>query len=246
MKRVAWVTHRPWDPENGGAEAADRDMVIRKPSEVEVTVMWPGGVAEDIVDFDAVVVTGWYAFTSLELNTIAQAKPYLWVHDVQMSGHWLYEDARKVICLTPAHAEYEKSKIPSLSSPLVNPGFLDPEEVFIHQRKGQRKLDALWAHRPVPGKGLDLASQWAQDHGQNLTVMVGRPRHEVLEAMWLHNNFVLLPHEFDPGPRAILEAQLAECNLVINEEVGWFDMSTTELANLVSQADKIFWDWVLN
>jgi len=241
--KIAWVSHRDYQG-LGGAESSDRAMISRRPESVEVTWISPGGVGEGFADFDEVVLSGLWGFSPHEFGVIARAHPVFWVHDTQFSGNWIYHEARQLICLTEGHAEYEIEKNPLLKREqiLINPGWFDVTEC---KSQGNDVPRALWAHRPEAHKGLDLAAEWAEENGIPLDVMVNRPRSEVLDAMGRYEHFVLLSHIFDPGPRAVMEAQLSGCHVVVNEEVGCFD-DADDLRVTVDTADKFFWETVLN
>jgi hypothetical protein len=239
---LAWVSHRDYEGV-GGAESADREMIARRPDGVEVTWVGPGGADETLHDFDVVVLTGMYSFTPRELATISKCKPFFWVHDTQFSGNWMYLDAKTVICLTLGHIDYEMEKNPLLprNRVVMNPGGMDVSEPYSKDKLPR----ALWAHRPEYHKGLDLAAEWVEEHGVELDVLVGRPRTEVLEAMSTHQFFILLSHIYDPGPRSVMEAQLSGCNLVTNDMVGIIE-DIDLLKDLLSSADKKFWELVLS
>ena len=243
--KVAWVTHRQWQPIAGGAEAADAQMVERRPAEVdEVLLVGPGGVDSDLSEYDRVIVTGMYGFSDRELNILADLKPVVWMHDAQFSGHWLLESARLVVLLTPGHQEFECEKNPLLRRDriVLNPGWFNTS--IIQPCKFKEEL-ALWAHRPEPHKGLDRAVEWSSEKGVRLEVMVGRPQGDVYMAMCRCRYFVLLSHIFDPGPRSVMEAQLSGCELII-DNVGYWDEGPEVLATRIATADQHFWEHVLS
>jgi hypothetical protein len=243
--RIAWVTHREWDAKAGGAEASDVDMVQRRPSDVEeILLVRPGGVGEDLRKYDRVIVTGWFGFNERELNLLADFQPIVWVHDAFFAGHWLLETARTIILLTPQHQEFELEKSPLLRKDriVLNPGYMDVSGLGTVPNKQSL---ALWAHRPEWHKGLDRAVDWANKRGVRLEVMVGRPRWEVIKAMQMCRYFVLLSHEFDPGPRSLIEAKICGAELVV-DKAGYWDEDGAKLAERVSTADKAFWEVVMS
>lgn len=245
--RVAWVSDRDILDGQGGAEAADRDMLDARPDDVTIELVGPGGITVDgyLDDFDAIVVTGFYYFASHELNELARHDYSLWAHDVQMSGHWLYEKAQVVTCLTTDHRDYEINKNPLLKSQNVdlNPGTLaNMDECY----PVDKEEFAFWAHRNVQHKGEDLAHLWAQSHKVNLEVWYDRPRIEVIARMRQARYFILLSHIFDPGPRSVMEAQLCECALVVNSQVGYWALPPEELRILLKMSPINFWERALN
>lgn len=239
--RVAWVTHRDIQSRAGGAEAADMDMLALRPEGIDVTLVKPGGIRADLKEYDRIVATGFVDYTARELNELSRLQPILWVHDAQFSGHWVYEEATKIIVLTPQHLEYELEKNPRLKRDqfIINPGWMNTSGMM---PMGTKEHKALWAHRAEPHKGLDNAESWAKEHDVPLEVMVGRPHEEVIYEMARSEYFVLLSHIMDPGPRSVMEAQLCGCKIIANDKVGWFDEDLQDLNTRLSHADKAFWE----
>lgn len=100
---------------------------------------------------------------------------------------------------------------------VVCPGWWDTSVVPAPQK---REFDVLWAHRDHPLKGEAQVAEWCAREGRELTVLKNRPRDEVLEAMSKARTFVHLPQVFDPCPTAVIEAEIAGCEIVTNELVG--------------------------
>jgi glycosyltransferase involved in cell wall biosynthesis len=243
--KIAWVTHRDLQSDVGGAEAADREMLERRPEGVEVMVVGPGGIGPDLKDqVDKVIATGFYGFGSRELNELGRLSPVLWIHDTMFSGHWIMLEAPRLILLTPQHMEYELQKNPMLDRKRIslNPGHMDTEGY----EPGQKEHYALWAHRPTPGKGLDLAAVWSEENDVPLVIAVNRPREDVRQLMSTAEFFVLLSHDMDPGPRAVMEAQLSGCGIIVNELVGMYDEPPAALRKRLDTAAQDFWEVALN
>lgn len=234
--RIAWVTHRPFD-DFGGAERADRMMLERRPEGIEVTIIRPGGVAEDLEEFDRIIVAGMYAFSPLELRILSKLKPIVWAHDMQFSGHWLYDEASIFIALNPLHLGWEKENNRFTRTRLeICPGWMDTQPYYATTKYSR---SALWAHRNIEHKGLADAVMWAADKGLELEIMMNQPHQKVIEAMRMSQYFVLLSHIPDPGPFAIMEAQLCGCELVTRNVGFWPDAD--ELRDVLDGADKHFW-----
>ena len=244
MIRVAWLTNKDVKGGQGGAEASDRDMLRHRPEGVEVTLVRTGGVLDGRLDnFDYIVAAGLWGFTSRELNALKAMGFTYWVHDTQLAGHWIYEDATNLIFLTPGHGEFELSKNPLIQKPKIfyNPGWMDTSKCF----SAAKQEYALWASRPDPNKGLDLATKWAADKGIELKVLTSVTRDQVLGAMAEAKYFVLMPHLYDAGPRSIMEAQLCGCEIVVNENVGMWDEPWNDLQARITRAPEEFWNVVL-
>lgn len=237
--RIAWVTHRSFD-DTGGAERADRMMLDRRPDDVKVTLIGPGGVADDLEDYDRVVVAGMYGFSSSELRILSRMSPVVWAHDMQFTGHWLYDEASIFIALNATHLKWEKEKArfkrPQIE---INPGWMDTNLCYALTKSPG---SALWAHRNISHKGLGRAIEWADATGADLEIMMNQPHQKVLEAMRVAEQFVLLSEIRDPGPFAVMEAHLCECKLVLDNVGVWEDRD--ELRETLNNADKHFWGLV--
>lgn len=245
MRRVAWLTNKDVKGGTGGAESADRDMLRKRPEGVEVTLVHTGGVIGQLDNFDFVIAAGLYGFSSRELNHLAENVSYsYWVHDTQLTGHWIYEDAKHLIFLTPGHRDFELKNNPRIQRPEIhlNPGYMDTSLCMTRAKEPY----ALWAHPAYPHKGLDLATEWAEDKGIELRVLTGVSRRSVIESMQTAQYFVLLSHIFDAGPRSIIEAQLCGCEIVINENVGIWDEPWGDLEARITRAPDEFWNLVLS
>ena len=234
MTRIAWVSGRDYRF-NGGAERADLAMIRLAPGEVDILA--PGSV-NDLGRYDKVVVSTLRNLNRVELVGVARERAAYWVHDMEFTGHWLYNTADPFIALTPQHLRREK--VTSYRT-LVNPGHFDTTGMEPSTEKGDW---ALWAHRPVREKGLDRAQSWAAARGVDLIVKSGAPHEEVIWAMKSARYFVVLSREFDPGPGSVIEAQLCGCDLVV-DNVGYFDEPRDVLKERIDRAAEEFWHEVL-
>jgi hypothetical protein len=220
-------------------------MLAARPPGIEVTQLKPGGVDEEITNFDRVVLTGLYGYSSRELNLVARTRPIFKVHDEQFSKHWIYDEAFIIIANNHMHKAHMMTEMPKLQSHqiIVNPGTmsdldsLHPSELMA----GYYRDDVvLWAHRPAPSKGLDVALEWCIENGRELEVMVGRPHEAVVRRMGEVTDFALFSLIFDSGPRAIMEAQLMGCNILVNDFVGYFP-DVNEVREQLSTGAERFW-----
>lgn len=244
--KVAWITHRNLEGLEGGAELADMNMIAQKPDGVEVHVFHTRRVSEiNFEEYHEIVVTGFLELSQQDEISLYKRRPVVWVHDMATTSMGLYEYANPLIVTTPTHLSWEIQSNPRLRHKediLINPGYFDtspytpkPKEPF-----------ALWAHRDVPHKGLDLAVIWAKAKGVRLEVSMGQPREDVAKRMQVAQYFVLISHIQDPGPLAVIEAQLCGCQIVYNRKVGgFFDESPDELRARIDRAGTEFWESVL-
>lgn len=236
--KIAWLAPERDFQNPGGAEQADADMLSVRPEGVEVDMMlaWP---ETDLSEYDRVVVSSLRGLTAQQVGQLAFLSPVIWAHDMEFAGHWLYAKANPLITLTPTHREFEMSANSRLKNVKVNPGYMDLSQIPL---PSVTRANALWAHRLVDHKGLDRAQQWSAEKHIPLDVMVGQPRHNVLAAMGSHQYFVLLSKIFDPGPRAVMEAQLMGCELVL-DNVGYFE-DPLQLREEIATAGEAFWEVV--
>ena len=236
---VAWMTHARLFTGSpaGGAEMADEDMIRDAPVKVGVV-----GPDDPIDSYDRVVVAGAQHIPVERIPQLTDA--VVWAHGSQAAfGHMLplYEQARAFIALTPRHLAWEQAWIHRRDGWHLNPGTLSTAGLDPARTKD---IPALWAHRDVPHKGLQAAEEWAARHGVPLTVATGRPRSEVLDLMSRAERFVLLSSIPDGGPRAVIEAQLAGCELVVNDNVGYWDEPADDLRRRIDRAADDFWELV--
>lgn len=242
--RVAWISSRNYHLMEGGAELADMKMLDEVPNFVELTMVDPITINDiDLGEFDATVLACLRYFTAEQLGRIAITRPVIWSHDMEYAGHWIYPIGKAFVALTPRHMEVELKEQPLIQRPYVNPGYFDTSEIHYDCKK--RKA-AVWAARLHAHKGLDNAQAWSEKEGVPLRVFTDRPRTVVLREMCEAEYFVLLPKLFDPGPWSVIEAQLAGCRLVVNENVGYYDLPREEVKQLIDNAAKEFWDVVLS
>jgi glycosyltransferase involved in cell wall biosynthesis len=236
---IAWVSARDYERMEGGAEQADKNMMGYCPSDLKIFT--PGFDPHELLTYDKVIVSTLRGLTAQELGVLALMRPAVWVHDMEHSGHWLYNKARPFIALTPTHLEREK-RVADLQQYVVNPGIFDTAGL----EPGEKKADmALFAHRNIWHKGLDRAQVWAKENNKSLYVLQDVYRSEIIDAMKLSKYFVLLSHIFDPGPWSVMEAQLCGCELVI-DNVGHFTEPPDELRARINNAAQVFWEDVLS
>jgi len=238
--KVAWVTHTSlFTGYIGGAEMADEAMIRRAPVGVNVTVMHPQNLPDDLESYDRVVISGMVGLDIESIERLIAMSPVSWLHHQQEPMallRWLYEGSSYVVTLTPQHEEIERRWLPNARF-AMNPGWFDTTECV----NLGKSMDALWSHRDVWHKGLELAKDWAQKNDADLTILTDAPRMQVLNMMAIHRRFVLLSEIFDAGPRSVMEAQLSGCELVVNENVGWFDEPVPQLRKRIEAADTEFW-----
>jgi hypothetical protein len=115
-------------------------------------------------------------------------------------------------------------------------------KLMVGERKG-----AIWLgmHPNHPGKGVDLALEWASGNGGldiygNQAPNGGVRYEDVPRLLARYKTFVHLPRALEPFGRAVVEAWAAGCELVLNRKVGaryWIEENQRGLQT----ASRDFW-----
>lgn len=250
--RVAWVSHQwPEEPRNrgrgllsgrwaGGAEMTTEEMICARPDGVEMLLLSSRGDLDLMSTADVVVVAATEELPDRSLRLLEEMRPVLWLRSTQQERcRTLVERARLVVWASHEMArsfgwrdDYEVCSAP-----------MDVTEI----PRGVPKEDfALWAARDVWHKGRKNAQAWAADAGVPLVELDDVPRETVLEHMGRARWFVHLPVGFvDPCPRTVIEAEIAGCELVVNDLVGRVPVRGADaVAEYVSGQAERFWGWV--
>lgn len=195
---------------------------------------------EHLGDFDRIVVTGTEGFSAVEMRYLSYFEPVIYSHSIQSKGEdrrHLFESASHFIALNPMHLERERQwvNLPTSKCYCIPPT-VNPDDFHV----GEKKDYVLWAHRNAYHKGLSKAMAWAKQRNLPIRVMYDVSKEEVAAAMAEARWFILLSTIFDAGPRAVIEAQLSGCELIL-DNVGYWDVSSEELRGLVNNAPINFW-----
>jgi hypothetical protein len=256
MTAVAWVSHQwaeagPRDRGSGllssgrfagGAEMGAEEMMLARPDGVDLWLLSPGSDLGIAARADHVVVAATELLSSGELELLARLRPVVWLRSPQgehVGG--LLHAARRVVWASEqqaAHYPWGPDRYEVCSCPL---------DVSLIPRGVPKEDFALWAARDVWHKGRDNARAWAASAGVPLVELDDAPREVVLEHMGRARWFVHLPVGFvDPCPRTVVEAEIAGCELIVNELVGRVSASGPDaVASHVAGNAGRFWSWVL-
>lgn len=241
--RIAWVTSKQVGHHViGGAEMADADMISQAPEGWEVEVCRLRDL-DQVMAADKVVITNVRDEVLESVAVVAQKPHVVWTHDIESFDirTKILADSGTLVALSQKHLDFLSPHTTPRRSTL-NPGWMDTSLV---PEGGARDQEiALWAHRDIKHKGEKAAWTWAREKGIPLRVVKNRPREEALAAMREATYFLLLSDILDPAPRAVMEAQLSGCELVVNDQVGYYDESPDELRARLDGAGKHFWDLV--
>jgi len=254
--RVAWVSHQFAGADDtpkrpgllpgrfaGGAEMSTEEMIAQAPDGVEVVRFRLPSDLPDLSGFDRVVVGATEHLRQQVAEDLIPLRPVYWVRSVQQP--WLERYFEKAALLIwPSH-ECARWHEWSHTRYEVCPAPLDVTEI----PRGVEKEDfALWAGRDVWHKGRDAARRFAQERGWTFKEMTDSDRSSVLHEMGRARRFVHMPQGLvDPCPRAVIEAEIAGCEIVTNELCGRVPVRGADaVAEYVAGSAGRFWEWTLN
>ena len=258
--RVAWVTHQQPSTEGayngdnllpgkfaGGAERSNYNRIKGAPKGVEVTYIHPDHYRSSF-DFDFRIIGATDLLSHEAKLEIAQTKYALALTHPQgpsEGNRALFESARVVIGLTPAHLQASVHNYETKHSGWV----MTPVELD-KIRIGNKQDFALHAARKDWWKGEDNARAWASAANIPLTVMQRETHETVLETMSRARYFVHLPKILDAEPSAVIEAVLSGCEIISNDNVGLRSVPNWDnpdaLRRLQETAADDFWQMALN
>lgn len=222
----------------GGGEMADAGMIAHAPAGVTVTRI-AASQWEQAFGFDRIVVAATDQLPDDAMRTLAECKPFVWVHHQQQPSAaraHLFRSADPFVCMSDAHAVLEAAW--SGARPVWNHGWIDPDDVA----PGRKRREALWAARNHPQKGRINARIWAQRNDVPLVELTDVSRETVLAHMAQAQWFVFLPKGFDSCPRTLIEAELAGCEIVTNDLAGRRDPG--DIREVLAAQPGKFWGWL--
>lgn len=254
--RVAWLSHQfaaaadaPKRPGllpgrfAGGAEMSTEEMIAQAPDGVEVVRFRLPSDLPDLSEFDRVVVGATEHLRQEVAERLLPLRPVYWVRSVQQP--WLgrfFEKSALLVWPSDVCARWHDwCKSPYQVCPA-------PMDVSAIPRDVPKEDFALWAARDIWHKGRDAAREAAAQRGWPLKEITDSDRSVVLQAMGRARWFVHLPQGMvDPCPRAVIEAEIAGCEIVTNDLCGRVPVRGADaVAEYVSGAGERFWEWTLN
>jgi hypothetical protein len=227
----------------GGAEMSTEEMWQQAPEGVQVVPRNPRVWVDDLDEFDRIVVGSPESMSDVQMRAAGERSPVLWLRSPHTERiRPLLESARLLVW--PSHecaAWHSWWRGPYEVCPA-------PLDVTLIPRGVPKENFALWAGRSVGHKGVHNAVSWAEQNGVELRTLTNVPRNTVLEAMGRARWFVHLPiGPVDPCPRTVIEAEIAGCEIVVNDLVGRVPVRGADaVAEFVAGSAERFWSWTLN
>lgn len=227
----------------GGAEMSDYDYKQCAPDGWEIHEVEPATWI-DPMHFDSIVVTGTETFSDKQLVELSAYEPFVFVHHLQTPRaglKTLIDNARMFVTHTPAHMMRELA----WTNPKRTGQVLSYFDTSIIKPALDKEHLALWAARNHPLKGEMAAFSWALKMEIPFIAMSDKPRADVLQAMSYAEYFVHLPLAFESECRAVMEAVLAGCKIITNQNVGITSVADWQepevLRNMIDKAGETFW-----
>jgi glycosyltransferase involved in cell wall biosynthesis len=238
--KVGWLVDNPGYI--GGAELSQAEFRAAAPEGVEVVDCPPGGVVPGL---DAYVVHNHTHYRPDDLDKLT-GRVVRYHHDLRPQH---VTDAIHLFCspLQRAHTGIDGECIP----PAIDYEAFKPDS----WPDGDPRGGKVWLGRFYPGKGIELACEYATGNGgidfygegplvptstEYVRVKAPVSHSEVPDVLRRYKTFVHLPTVIEPFGRTVAEAWAAGCELVINRNVGaaWW---ISEAPDKLKSAGEDFW-----
>lgn len=243
--RIGWLFDEPLKSKGyrGGAELSDDALRASAPEGVEIVEMLVRQYEPEFVDWrevDAYIIGQCTGFPPGIIDHMLRDKPFLKINsDAWSDGHavlrrYILKHARMVTFNSPLHLHNFKHTV---QAPIrIQPkAWVDPAP-FVLERRVDRQ-GAVCLTRMHHTKGLHNVAAWAREQGVTVDVYGGpEPPTKAIEGGLLYHgpvhpddvpglltryeSFVFLPDAPESYSRTTVEAWLAGCKLVVNENIG--------------------------
>lgn len=233
MKRIAWLMDD--HGYQGGAELSSLAYIAAALGDYTVTLYYDDQPIPD--DVDGYILGNCVKYSPAIVEKLGSKPTVKIIYDLWLFGEtalrqWLTAHASKIILVSPTQRDW-------LAFPITAPVAYCPCPIDFQQyvdaaAAADKREGAVWVGRMWKGKGIGNASKWAEDNGRPvdfygygpesarvLKNYKGQlPPDKIAPVLAKYDTFVFLPNEFDPCPRSVIEAYAADCNLVLNGNVG--------------------------
>ena len=242
--RVLWLAdYTNIEVPAGGAEITDSHIIkAGKQLGYDITVVRPCNLRCDTVDkSDLVIFSNCYEFAKPSREYIMKSKPYVvYSHD---SGRWLkvlketpnmMKNALATIFLSPLHRDCFKKFLPADDKILLVP----PHIPFTFYDTGCERVNKfMFVGNIHEGKGVDDVISFAKDNPtmiidfyfnrycaslkrtlnslKNCNLIGYVPKEKIQENFNKYKYFIHIPRHYESFGRAVGEAYLCGCNLVL-------------------------------
>jgi len=268
--RVGWVADHFYPEHLGGAEITD--YLMMKAGEergYEIVRLDKGKVSDyrNLAKLDFLIVSNVHSFSKEQIENILRKRYVLYLHDCVIDPHTpiLLKHASLVIFLSPLHRRFFEERFIVPRRVLVC-----PPPIEVGQYDASEKEDfAVYVGLIVKHKGIFNVLDYARRNPSLKIVLVGRslvpnlslPRNveylgqlergELLKLLSRAKYFIHLPEWVEAFGRAVAEAYLCGCQLIVNERVGflsypWNYDDREEVKRELSKSRDVFWNAVMD
>ena len=267
--RIGWVADHFYPEYLGGAEITDY-LMIKAGEErgYEIVRLGREDVSdESLRDLDFLVVSNVHTFTSREVECILRKRFILYLHDPVIDPHTpiLLKNAVLAVFLSPLHKRFFQERLHLPGRVLVCP----PPVMIERQPSTEREEFAVYAGLIAKHKGIYNVLDYARKHPSLRIYLVGRSqvpdlnlpgnveylgvleREELLDLLSRAKYFIHLPEWVEAFGRAVAEAYLCGCQLIVNDKVGflsypWNFKDREGVKRALASSPQVFWDAVIS
>jgi glycosyltransferase involved in cell wall biosynthesis len=261
--RIGWLADIPYTYK-GGAEMAAAELAAAVPDWAQIVPCPPGQVADDC---NVYVIHNCFQYKKNLIDTLEGHKVVKVLHDLWPNGDnqlrlWLLDNAERIIFTSKLQIERFAWK-QFMGAPFsFCPPPVDAERFIEAGKRAGERNGAVWLNRLFGGKGIRQACEWAVENKVPLDIYGEGPAvkeitegpfvnykgpveySQVPELLAGYQTYVFLPDEIDSYSRGTVEAWLAGCELVINENVGALGYLNGGSETYVIDAAKYFWSLI--
>lgn len=273
--KILWLTdYTVREVPAGGAEITDSWILkAARISGYSVDVCRPVELkSNNLEEADLVIFSNNYEFPKAARDRIMETKPYIvYSHD---SGRWMdvfkthpdmCKNAVGTIFLSPLHQKSLEKFLTGAKNVVCVPPHIPLE---FHDKGQSRENKIMFVGNIHDGKGIPEVMKFAKEHpgihldfyyqrGQNHFIaelkrirnchMVGYvPREVIYENYNRYKYFIHIPRHSESFGRAVGEAYLSGCQLIVNQKVGAcsYNWDYRTFREMTANAHFLFWEQV--
>lgn len=274
-KKILWLADfTTVEVPAGGAEITDSYVIqAGKDLGYEIKVCTPSQIhSSDVSWCDVVVFSNNFEFPHTVRKRLMDTKPYIaYSHD---SGRWLsiakkhpdfFQRALASIFLSPLHRDQFKKFLTKAKNVICVPPYIP---YYFYDKGEDRNRKVIYAGNIHEGKGIDDVLKFAKENPnmiidfyyqrhsggllralkerRNCNLVGFVPKEKIFKKYNQYSYFIHVPKCYEAFGRAVAEAYLCGCKVIINDRVGAFsyDWDYKAMRYNTLHADKAFW-WKL-
>jgi len=271
-KKVLWLTdYTNIEVPAGGAEITDSYVIqAGRALGYDITISRPCSLRSNLLtESDLIIFSNCYEFTKPVRDKVIAEKPYVvYSHD---SGRWMsvlkdtpemMQKAVATIFLSPLHRECFNKFLTDARNIFLVP----PHIPYTFYDQGQARINKIMFVGNIhTGKGVEEIIQYAKENPhlifdfyyqrhdgrlynqlkilKNCNLIGYVPKEQIYENYNRYRYFIHIPRHYESFGRAVGEAYLCGCKLVVNERVGAmsYEWDYQTFREMTMQAHFMFW-----